>query len=90
MQKATKRPFNKIEYTSETRKSNINAKRGTQQETTSLNINLKTINKGFLLEHIADHNEASKTKIVNEYIHEKANFTSTRKLFGLGEEAPPN
>ena len=90
MQKPAKRPFNKIEYSSEIRKSNVNTKRGTQQETNSLNINLKTINKGFLLEHMADHHEPTKAKIINEYIHEKANFTSTRKLFGFSEEAPPN
>lgn len=65
MEKPAKRPFNKIEYSNETRKSNISSKRGTQQETTSLNINLKTISKGYLLEHVSGDNKQNKIKIVN-------------------------
>jgi hypothetical protein len=62
-------------------------KRGNQQETTSLNINLKTISKSYLLELIEASQEPAQIRIVNQYITDKANFTTTRKLFGVFEES---
>jgi hypothetical protein len=62
-------------------------KRGNQQETTSLNINLKTISKSYLLELIEASQEPTQIRIVNQYITDKANFTTTRKLFGVFEES---
>jgi len=43
-----KRTFQKIDYSNEMRQLNIAAKKGNEQETASLNINLKTVNKSYL------------------------------------------
>lgn len=77
-----KKTYNKIEYNNDTRQSNINVKRGTEQETASLNINLKTISKSYLLDYLENHPDQQQALIIHQYIEDKANFRSTRKLFG--------
>jgi hypothetical protein len=57
-------------------------KKGNEQETASLNINLKTINKTYLMPILERHENEAQTQIITEYLKDKANFMSTRRLFG--------
>lgn len=78
-----KRTFQKIDYSNEMRQLNIAAKKGNEQETASLNINLKTVNKSYLQEYSESQTNIEQKLIINDYIgKDKGNFKSTRKLFG--------
>ena len=78
-----KRPFNRIEYCNRTRQANIAAKKGEEQETAGLNINLKNANKHYL-QHLPNlHEGPHQAQVIQTHLREDANFHSTRKLFGV-------